>query len=168
MITRVPQSPPGFDRRGKCADRKHTPKGMIKWLLRVTCLTTSIDEGGRTRQCHLASYAACHASTLTRWSRAFRTHTTFDHTRIALPVAVRSIVVRVSVRRTSARCEKGSSRSVWDTLFWVVANRAGTLIFTGVAVVEEFWWRESVRKDGKRAWMRNFRLTDIATGHRNT
>ena len=81
---------------------------------------------------------------LARRSRTFGTHTTVDDTSVALPVAIRSVVVRVSVGCTCTRLEKAGSGSVRNALLWVVADRAGTLVAAGVAVVEEFLWRVSV------------------------
>lgn len=70
-------------------------------------------------------------------SGALRTHTAVDHTSVALPVAIRSVVVRVGVCCARARLEKGGSRSVGNILFWVVADRAGTFVTACVTVVEE-------------------------------
>ena len=81
---------------------------------------------------------------LARRSRAFGTHTTINDTSVALAVAIRCVVVRVSVGCTCTWLEKAGSRSVRNALLWVVANRAGTLVAAGVAVVEEFLWRVSV------------------------
>ena len=86
---------------------------------------------------------------LTCRSRASSTHTTIDHASVALPVAVCRIVVRVSVSRASTWLKKVGSRSVRNTLFGVVANRAGTLVTAGVAVVEELLRRVSVYGSGK-------------------
>lgn len=92
---------------------------------------------------------------LTCWSRAWSTHATIYDTSVALLVAVRSIIVWVGVCGACTRFEKGGSRPVWDVLFWIVADRAGTLIAAGVSVFEEFWWRGSVRTYEKRRQMRN-------------
>ena len=75
---------------------------------------------------------------LTSWSWAFSTHRTVDYTSVALPVAVRSVIVRVGVGCTRTRLEKRGSRFVRNASFWVVTNRAGTLILADVASIEEF------------------------------
>lgn len=75
---------------------------------------------------------------LTSWSWAFSTHTTVNDTSVALPVAIRSVIVRVGVGCTCTRLEKRGSRFVRNALFWVVTNRAGTLIIADVASIEEF------------------------------
>ena len=75
---------------------------------------------------------------VTSWSWAFSTHTTVDYTSVALPVAVRSVIVRVGIGYTCTRLEKCGSRLVRNALFWVVTNRAGTLILADVASIEEF------------------------------
>ena len=72
-------------------------------------------------------------------SGAFGTHTAVDHTTVALPVAVRGVIVRVGVGCTCTRLEKWGSGTVGNALFRVVANRARTFVTTGVTVVEEFW-----------------------------
>ena len=81
---------------------------------------------------------------LARRSRTFGTHTTVDDASVALPVAIRSVVVGVSVGCTCTRLEKAGGRSVRNALLGVVANRTGTLVAAGVAVIEEFLWRVSV------------------------
>ena len=73
---------------------------------------------------------------LARRSGTFGTHTTIDDTSVALPVAIRSVVVRVSVGCTCTWLEKAGSRSVRNALLGVVANRAGALVAAGVPVVE--------------------------------
>ena len=73
---------------------------------------------------------------LTRRSRAFGTNTTIDDTGVALSVAIRSIVVGVSIGCTCTWLEKAGSRSVRNALLGVVANRAGALVAAGVPVVE--------------------------------
>lgn len=87
---------------------------------------------------------------LTGRSRTFGTHTTVDHTTVALPVAIRSVIVRVGVGCTSTRLEKGCSRSIRNALFRIVANWTGTLVTAGMAVVEECLSRESVCEFGMR------------------
>lgn len=71
-------------------------------------------------------------------SRTFGTHATIDHTGVALPVAIGGVVVGVGVCCTGARLEKRGSGTVGDALCRVVADRAGTFITAGVAIVEEF------------------------------
>ena len=77
-------------------------------------------------------------------SRTFGAHTTVDHTTVALPVAIRSVIVRVGVGCTCTRFEKGCSRSVRNALFRIVANWTGTLVTAGMTVVEECLSLESV------------------------
>ena len=86
-------------------------------------------------------------------SRTFGTHTTVDHTTVALSVAIRSVIVRVGVGCTCARFEKGRSRSVRNALFRIIANWAGTLVTAGMTVVEECLWRELVCEYGMRTQM---------------
>lgn len=95
-----------------------------------------------TRQQLALSVLACR-------SRTSGTHATINHTGVALPVAIGGVVVGVGVCCTGARLEKWGSRTVGDALFRVVADRAGTLVTAGVAVVEEFWWRGSECRYGK-------------------
>ena len=77
-----------------------------------------------------------------------------NHTSVALAVAIGSIIVRVGVGCTCTRFEKGGSRSIWDVLFRVVANGAGTFVIASMIVVEEHWQQISVRKHGKRIRMK--------------
>lgn len=65
------------------------------------------------------------------------TDATVDHTGVALPIAIGGVVVGVSVCCTGARLEKGRRGTVGDVLCRVVADRAGTFVTAGVAIVEE-------------------------------
>ena len=107
---------------------------------------------------------------LARRSGTVGAHATVDDTRVALPVAVRGVVVGVSVGRPLTRLEEAGSRSVGDALLRVVAYRAGTLVAAGVAVVEEFFVashqslcgrRGENEFDDEKKWGR----TDVATAH---
>lgn len=71
-------------------------------------------------------------------SRAFSTHATVDYTSVALPVAIRSAIIREGVGCTRTWLKKRGSRSARNALSWVVANRAGTLMIAGVAVIKKF------------------------------
>ena len=105
---------------------------------------SSTEQGNKVRK---YAYLACGS-----WAR--RTHTAINYTSVALAVAIGSVIVRVGVGCTCTRFEKGGSRSIWDVLFRVVANRAGTLVTASVIVVEEHWQQISVRKHEKRIRMR--------------
>ena len=59
-------------------------------------------------------------------SRTFGTHTAVDNTSVALPVAIRRVVVGIGVRCAGARFEKGGRGAVGHALFWVVADWTGT------------------------------------------
>ena len=78
---------------------------------------------------------------LARRSRTFGTYTAVDDAAVALVVAVRSVVVGICVGGACTWLEKAGRRSVGDVLLGVIADRAGTLVGAGVAVVEEFLWR---------------------------
>ena len=73
---------------------------------------------------------------LARRSRTFGTDTAVNDAGIALVVAICSVVVRVCVGCPCTWLEKAGRRSVGDVLLGVVADRAGTLVGAGVAVVE--------------------------------
>ena len=59
-------------------------------------------------------------------SRTFRAHTTINDTSVALPVAIRLVVVGVRIRCAGAGFEKGGRGAVGHALFWVVADWSGT------------------------------------------
>ena len=59
-------------------------------------------------------------------SRTFGTHTAVDDTSVALPVAIRRVVVGEGVGCAGARFEKGGRGAVGHALFWVVADWTGT------------------------------------------